>query len=71
MAVYVDLYHAIQQGIVFYLSINDVVLTRGVDGKVPRAFIVKIVHLVTNKVLWERGYWTRDGSDLLGAIPVR
>ena len=71
VAVYVDMCHAIQQGHVFYLSINDVVLTRGIDGRVPRTFIVKIVHLVTNRVLWERGDWTRAGSDLLGTLAVR
>ena len=71
VAVYVDMYHAIQQGIVFYLSVNNVVLTRGDNGKVPRAFFVKIVHLVTHKVLWERGEWTRAGSDLLGTLAVR
>ena len=64
VAIYVDLYHAIRNGIPFYLSINNVVLTKGDNGVLSKAFFTKIVHLVTERTLWENGEWTRDGIEL-------
>ena len=55
----------------FWLSSNNVVLTRGVKDKlgndyVPTAFIRDIHYLVTGKTLWRRGHYTQDGNDLFG-----
>ena len=74
VAIYVNVEQAMKAGVDFYLSKNNVVLTRGKpnhkgDGVVSTAFFTKIVHLVTKAVLWENGHWKDAARVLFGPLP--
>jgi len=45
VAIYVDLPRAAREGIQFYRSANDVILTEGIDGAVPPAYIQSVWHI--------------------------
>lgn len=45
IAVYVDLPRAAREGIRFYRSANNVILSEGIDGAVPAAYIESIWHI--------------------------
>lgn len=55
VAIWVDLKRAMQAGIPFYMSPNQVILSPGKDGLVPKTFFHKVVDLKTRDVLHD---WT-------------
>lgn len=52
IAVYVDLPRAVRNGIRFFRSTNDVILSAGRDGAVPPQFIESIWHIKKKKQLY-------------------
>jgi len=54
IAVYVDLKRAALQGIRFYRSENNVILSEGIDGAVPPGFIERVWHIQRRMQLYPR-----------------
>jgi len=63
IAVYVDLPRAAREGVRFYRSSNNVILSEGVDGAVPAAYIDKVWHIQRNVQI----YPSPAGLNLQGA----
>ena len=52
VAVYVDLAEAARQGILFYRSKNDVILTQGLNGVLHPRFIISVWHIRRNDYIY-------------------
>ena len=50
VAVYVDLARALRDGVPFFVSANQVILSPGVNGAVPRSYLQKVKDLQTGQV---------------------
>ena len=50
LAVYIDLAAALREGVPFFRSVNDLVLSRGVRGVLPAKFILKVKDLQTCRI---------------------
>ncbi|XP_037044022.1 putative tRNA 2'-phosphotransferase [Bradysia coprophila] len=49
--IYVDVSKAVSDGVVFYRSANNVILTEGLDGVLPSKYFARVVDRVTKKRL--------------------
>jgi len=52
VAIWVDLPKAVDNGIPFFVSKNEVVLTPGIDGRVPPRFFIKALDVRTGECLY-------------------
>ena len=54
VAIYLDLKRAIEDGIPFYSSVNEVILTPGINGVVSAEYIDRIDDIYQKSVLYEK-----------------
>jgi 2'-phosphotransferase len=54
IAIWVDLREALRNGIPFFMSINEIIVTPGINGVLPKEYIQKVVHLKTRHLIFSR-----------------
>ena len=54
VAIYLDLRKALAEGVPFYMSGNQVILTPGVEGSIPSDFVLKAINFKTGQTLLDR-----------------
>ena len=54
VAIYLDLKRAIKDGIPFYIAVNEVILTPGINGVVSAEYIDRIDDIYQKSVLYEK-----------------
>jgi len=65
IAIWVDLREALRNGIPFAMSRNQVIITPGINGVLPKEYIQKVVHLQTGRLIFSR--LSSSSSDVSGA----
>lgn len=64
VGIWLDLKLALREGVPFFLSNNQVILSPGNDGHIPSKYFQKVKDLRDMKVLWSRGKKSRDGQTM-------
>ena len=54
VVIYIDLRKALADDIPFFTSANGVLLTRGIDGILPRRYFRTVRNVLTRKLLWPK-----------------
>eukprot|EP00929_Paragymnodinium_shiwhaense_P118910 TRINITY_DN907_c5_g1_i2.p1 TRINITY_DN907_c5_g1~~TRINITY_DN907_c5_g1_i2.p1 ORF type:complete len:531 (+),score=169.83 TRINITY_DN907_c5_g1_i2:105-1697(+) len=52
VAIYIDLQRALREGVPFYMSANEVILSPGKDGILETKYFIKVVNLMTQQQIW-------------------
>jgi 2'-phosphotransferase len=52
--IWIDLKKALDEGIPFFMSDNNVILSRGSSGRLSPRFFIKIKDLAKNEVVWRK-----------------
>ena len=60
--IYVDFYKAVADGIEFFRSVNDVILTEGKNGILPKQYFKEIRDIKTNELLFPKDDLRESGG---------
>merc|ERR1712157_705040 len=63
--IFIDCHKCLNDGICFYRSDNDVILTSGFNGIIPITYFSKVIHVTTNQILYDGQQFTNHHTYLI------